>query len=175
MKEILKKVGIIDTLTINLDVERNEFTRQLKQNTEESDLGFGSSFFEIFSSSKKEFKGSVGVNNFKIRKKRKFLDRSSGLAIAKGKVRQKENTTIIEAEISSFKNIMFFFIGFIALVYIIVISQIGFNTEEVPFFAIPFILIYGALMIGIPWFVLRKSTSRLKKELEKDFYFMIRK
>lgn len=88
---------------------------------------------------------------------------------------QKENKTIIEAEISSFKNIIFFFIGFIAVVYVIIISLIGFNTEKVPFFAIPFVLIHGTLIIGIPWFVLRKSTSRLKKELEKDFYFMIRK
>ncbi|MFY9243402.1 MAG: hypothetical protein WAO74_10265 [Polaribacter sp.] len=176
MKEILKKIGIIDALTIQLELDRNEFLKKLSDHTEESNLGFGSSFFEVFSSNKKEFKGSIGINDFKIRKRRKFFDRSSGLAIATGKIHQKENTTIVETEISSFKNNMYFFLGFLILIYIVVITSIIFNSDDnLPVFIIPFILLHGLLMFGIPIFMLRKSTARLKKELEKDFYFIVKK
>lgn len=42
-------------------------------------------------------------------------------------------------------------------------------------FAGPFLFFHAILMFGIPYFIMRRSTQRLKHELEREFYYMTKK
>ncbi len=56
MNEFLKRLKLIDELTLTLPVTRNDFINRLKDVTGEGNAGMPVAF-EVFSSSTKEFKG----------------------------------------------------------------------------------------------------------------------
>ena len=132
----------------------------------------------MFSSSKTEYKGHVGFDNFKIKRKRKFFDMNMNFAVAQGTYKQKENILIIEAEINGFSGMMIPFYVFgiifysIFIVTFILAENIGGGGMA---FVLPFILLHATLMFGLPYFVMRRSTYRMKHELEREFYYMTKK
>jgi len=68
VKEFLKKIRLIDYLVIDLDITKNEFITKLKENVDEGSTGFMSDSFDMFSSSKNEYKGHVGFAKFQNKK-----------------------------------------------------------------------------------------------------------
>jgi hypothetical protein len=51
-----------------------------------------------------------------------------------------------------------------------------FNGENtVPFFMAPFLLIHMSLMIGVPYFIIRRSVNRMAYDLERDFHYWVTK
>lgn len=177
MKELLKKLKLIDHLQINLEIQKNDFVHKLSEQVDEGSTSFFSDVFDIFSSSKKEYKGIVDANRFKIKRKKKFFDVNMNMAVANGTYTQKENKLIITTEINGFTNMMIPFYIFCVLIYGAIF--IGFlfagNTEGSAFSVFPFITIHAAFMMGIPYFMMRKSTKSLKHELEREFFFLTRK
>ncbi len=177
MKEYLKKLKLVDQLTTEIEIERNQFVGRFKEHVDQGDTSIFSDIFDVFSSSKNEYKGNVNHAGFKIKRRRRFFDMNMGLAIATGKFHEKENTLVISTEINSFHGIMIPFYIFIAIFYLIFIfgfSFVAFTGEsngEVAF-AIPFLLFHAAFMFGIPYFMMRRSTSRMKRELEREFFYM---
>ncbi len=169
---------MIEYLTTELEIQKNEFVTKFKNYVDEGDIGYFSGAFDVFSSSKNEFKGHVGYENFKIKRRRRFFDMNMNFAIAKGKYRQKGDKLTIEAEINGFSGMMIPFYIFIIIFYSIFIF--GFfmadnieGTEQI--FIVPFICIHALFMFGIPYFMMRRSTQRLKHELEREFYYMTKK
>ena len=73
--------------------------------------------------------------------------------------------------------IKFFYI-FIIVFYLIFLVFFLFTSffekDTVPFIVLPFILVHAMLMLGIPYFVMHRSVSRMKYELERDFHFWTR-
>lgn len=175
MKELLNRLKLIDYLTTEIEIQKSEFVTRFKENVDEGSTGIMSDTLDVFSSSKNEYKGFVGDDNFKIKRRRRFFDLNMNLAVAKGVYRQKDNILIIDTEINGFSGMMIPFYIFVALFYTIFITAFIFadniegNGAE---FAIPFIIIHAAFMFGIPYFIMRRSTSRMKHELEREFYYM---
>lgn len=175
MKDFLKKLKLIDYLNTELEIDKHDFVNRLKANVDEGGTGMFSEAFDAFSSSKNEYKGHVGLDDFKIKRRRKFFDMNMNLAIAKGTYEQRENNLIINTEINGFSGMMIPFYGFLIVFYLIFIFV--FSTAEniegnMDFFALPFIIIHAAFMFGIPYFIMRRSVSRMKHELEREFYYM---
>ena len=75
MKTFLEKIKLIQYTSIELNTEKNDFVRKLRQNIDESDLSWGSSMFEAFSSSKNDYKGTVNFNGFKLRKRQRMFQK----------------------------------------------------------------------------------------------------
>ena len=174
MKSILKRLRLVDHLTTEIPIEKKDFVDRLTRNVDQGDIGTFLSAFEVFSSSKNEYKGTVTFDSFKIRRRRRLFDVSMGLAVAEGSFRQKENILVVEATITGFRRIFIPFLFFIAFFY--VAFTISFIVSNAPgnmgWFVIPFIFIHAAMMLGIPYYMMRRGVSRMKYELERDFYYI---
>ncbi|KQC29839.1 hypothetical protein [Flagellimonas eckloniae] len=178
MKEFLKKIKLIEHLITDVEIQKTEFVAKFRQHVDEGSTGMFSDTFDVFSSSKNEYKGQVGYEGFKIKRRRRFFDMNMNLAVARGTYRQSNEKLIIETEINGFSGMMIPFYLFAIVFYSIFIGTF-FMTDNIEGngagFALPFILIHAAFMFGIPYFIMRKSTKRMKHELEREFYYMTKK
>ncbi|MFK8061433.1 MAG: hypothetical protein AB8B78_15270 [Polaribacter sp.] len=179
MEEFLRKIKLIDSFSISLKTNKNDFVSSLRTNIDEADIdGFFSSAFEIFSSSKNIFKGQANHSGFKIRKRKRFFDRQFGFAKATGNYREKEGKLIVSGQIKSWNNFMYFFFGFAILIYSIFIFSFFFKSnsfDNLGIIVLPFILLHAVFMIGIPYFAMRSGLKKLKQDLEREFHFIVSK
>lgn len=179
MENFLRKIKLIDSFSILLNISKNDFVSNLRNNIDEAEIdSVFSSAFEIFSSSKNVFKGQANHSGFKIRKRKRFFDRQFGFAKATGTYREKDDKLLISGQIKSWNNFMYFFFGFALLIYSFFIIGLVLDSNsfgEVGFIAIPFIFIHAAFMIGIPYFAMRSSLKKLKQELEREFHYIVSK
>ena len=175
MEEFLRKIKLIDNFSISLNTNKNDFVFALRKNIDEDDIdSVFSSAFEIFSSSKNIFKGKANHSGFKIRKRKRFFDRQFGFAKATGTYREKDDKLLVSGQIKSWNNFMYFFFGFVILIYIVIIFSFN-SLDEGSFIAIPFIIIHAAFMLGIPYFAMRSGLKKLKRDLEREFHFIVSK
>ena len=180
MNKFLKRIKLIDHFTIELHIQKREFVDQLKKQVDEAEIGIISDLFDVFSSHRNEYKGKVDSDGFKIKKPRKFFDMTVVKATAIGTYEQKSDRLIIHTEINGFQGIMIPFYLFALVFYSIALVAIPFvsdmNGNTMPhFFVIPFILLHAAFMLGIPYLMMRRSTKRLKYDLEREFYYLTKK
>ncbi|TCI85907.1 hypothetical protein [Tenacibaculum sp. M341] len=173
MKEFLQKIGLIKRTYIELKTEKNEFVKKLRNSVDESNLGWTSSFLEPFFSSENDYKGTVDNNGFRLRKRLKMAQQANGMPIAKGKFRQKDDLLLIELEINGFKKAFYFIYPFLLLIYVFFI--IGFSFVNDFWVIIPFIVLHASFMIFLPYFFMRKGVKNMKKELEKEFVYIVNK
>ena len=175
---ILERLRLVDHLTTEIPIEKKDFVDRLTRNVDQGDIGTFLSAFEQFSSSKNEYKGTVTFDSFKIRRRRRLFDMNMNLAVAEGSFRQKENILVVEATITGFRRIFIPFLFFIAFFYVAFIISfiISFTVSDTPgymgWFLMPFIFIHAAMMLGIPYYMMRRGVSRMKYELERDFYYI---
>lgn len=180
MEEFLKKIKLLDEFNISLNIDKNKFSSEFRNQVEEKDIdGLFSSAFEVFSSNKKKYKGFVNFNEFKIRKKRSFGNRKFGNIKAKGRFIQNGEKLKISTEIRGWNNFMLIYFGVILVFYVVFLSffLIGFDSSSnISFyFFIPFIAIHALLMFGLPIYQIRKGVASLKQDLEREFHFVVSK
>ena len=174
MKDFLRKIHLTNNFTIEFEIDKNDFFKILQSNVDESQPDF----FDAFSSSKNEYKGIVTQDSFEIKRKRRFFDMNFNFAKAKGTIIQRHSELIIDTEINAFQgNMIFMFISLIAfyLVFIIAFATADDINGDATGFAFPFILVHALFMFGIPYLLASRSVSRMKYDLERDLYFMIKK
>ena len=175
MKEFLKKIKLIEHSTTELNIEKDEFVTTFKQYVDEGGTGFMSDSFDVFSSSKNEYKGHVGFDSFKIKRRRRFFDTNMNLAVASGIYRQEENTLVIETEINGFSGMMIPFYLFALVCYSIFIVTSFFAEDTGGIgagFALPFLIIHASFMLVFPYFMMIRSTKRMAHELEREYFYM---
>ncbi|WP_200975642.1 hypothetical protein [Echinicola sp. 20G] len=175
MKDFLRKLKLVKDISIELNIQKNDFVSNFKRNVDEGSTGFMSDAFDIFSSSKNEYKGYVRFDHFKIKRRRRFLDMNLNLAVAKGTYVQRGDLLIVETEINGFNGAMMPFYIILPIFYSIFIVVLIFNEnvggKEVGF-AIPFLIIHAAFLLGIPYLMMRKSINRMAHELEREFFYL---
>lgn len=175
MKEFLKKIKLIENFQIQLNTDRNTFYTKLKDIVEYGGTDYFSSMFEVFSSDKREYRGSVNYDSFKIKRKRKLFDTNYNIAVASGKISDFDGKTNVNIEINSFS---YFFIPFFIILiifYSFFIFSVFFSGDNPPIFVIFFIFLHACLMFGLPYFIARRSVKRMKYELEREFVFITQK
>lgn len=178
MENILRKLKLISDFKTELEIEKSEFVERLKLHVDPSEFGLFSNINDIFSSSKNDFKGYVGRDYFEIKRKRSFFDGNKNLATAKGTYLQNGNKLLINVKVKGFNKSFIPFLIFIPIIYIIAIITFivaSTNDTEIPFFILPFILLHGALMLGIPYFLMKRSLKNMEKELEREFFYLTKK
>lgn len=171
MEEFLKKVKLIDEMEITLPIGRTEFASRLREVTDEGSVGLLSSPFEVFSSSKKEFKGDVTNGSFKIKRRQRIFDATASTAIAEGTFSERNDSLVIRTQVNGFSNAYLVLYGALVLFFVFVIVvflQAGIKDATI---AIPIILIQSVIMLGLPYFMMRRSVKRLKYDLEREFFY----
>ena len=175
MNDFLRKVKLLEHITIELDSTKTDFIKIFEENVDESDLGFSDYFFEALTTGKEEYKGKIDNHLFKLRRRKRLFDTNRNFAVAEGTMAEKNGKLVLETEIKGFHYMMKFFYGFIVVIYLIFIVGFAFSTvsgkNTIPSFALPLIAVHALLMLGIPYFVMRRNVSRMKYELERDFHF----
>ncbi len=172
MKAFLRKIKLIDDWTMHLEISQQEFVDKLSTITEEREIGLFADAFSPFLSTKKEYIGHVGFDEFKIKRRSRFFQQNQNLATADGTFTETDGQLTIETEINGFNNFMklFYIILLIALTTLITVSiNLGRNADYTPLFTI---LFFGALMIFITYLVMRVSISRMKYDLEREFFYL---
>ncbi len=175
MKDILRKLKLIDSFTIKLELSRAEFVNNLQNITDKGHIGMFSDSLDAFSSSKKELKGHIDYNGFKIKKRRRFLENNFHMATASGTISESEGNLQIETEISGFNNFILMFYIFLIVFYSILIFNVWNFDNNSDFFPTSLLIFHGTLMFSIPYFMMRRSVKRLKYELEREFFYLTKK
>ena len=172
MKEFLKRIKLIDSMTTTLQTSKVEFVNRLKEIIDEGNTGMMSDTFDVFLSSKNEFKGQINFNSFKVQRRRRVFDTNMNFAVANGTFTENNGQLTIETEINSFNNFFIIFYAFLIIFYSIFFLDFLDSDNNGEFIAIPFILLHGTFMFGLPYFMMRRSVKRLKYELEREFFYL---
>ncbi|WP_281633608.1 hypothetical protein [Flavobacterium luteolum] len=175
MDDFLRRIQLIKDISIQLPVSKIDFTKKFKDNVDESDLGYEP--FEMLKSSNNEYKGNILNNNFELKKRRKFFDTNYSFAKVKGELKEENNTLDVKLEINAFGKRMIAFFAFAFIFYLIFFTGAIFSASEtnVPFFILPFLLVHMCFMLGIPYFVMRRSVKRMIYDLERDLHYWVTK
>lgn len=174
MNDYLKKINLAQEINIELQISKSDFTKKFRENVDESNLGFEP--FEVFTSSKNEYKGFIENNSFELKKRQKLFDTNYSFSKATGTIVQETDKLIIKTLICGFQKKMFVVFGFLIVFYAIFLSSIFIGDDNAPkFFILPFLLFHASLMIGIPYFVMRRSVKRMVYDLERDFHYWVTK
>ena len=176
MKEFLRKLKLVDHLTVELEIEKSDFVERFKQVVDFGSVGEFGSLFDLFSRSKNEYIGSVHEGGFMIKRKRKLFNPALSMAVATGQFIQKGQKLTINSEINSFKGRMVFFYAFAFIFYCIFVAAFFIPSEgqssSMNSYFLPFIFMHAAFMFGIPYFFMRSATKAMKRELEREFFYL---
>lgn len=174
MSDFLRKINFIKDIVIQLPVSKIDFIQKFRINVDESNLDYEP--FEVFQSSTNEYKGYIGDYIFEIKKRRKLFDMNYPFfAKVTGELIEENDQLTINTEISCLKKRMVLFLVIILLFYLSFFIMIFNDKNTVPFFMAPFFLIHMSFMIGIPYFVIRRSVNRMAYDLERDFHYWVTK
>ncbi len=171
MQNLLRKYKLIEAVTIKLPLDKAEFVSRLRLHVEPGGTGLLGDPFEAFSGKNKEFRGTVDLDGFKIRKRRKIFEAYSGLAKAEGTFHQEQDQLNIATTINGFHGVFYFYYLIVTLIYAGFVVAF-FTVDDMPVFVIPFIILHAALMYGIPFFIMRRSVQRMKRDLEREFFYL---
>lgn len=173
MKEFLRKIGLVETLTMELNIPSSVFMHNLKNIVKEAPSGL----LDVFNSTKLVYKGKVDYNTFSFRRKRARFQRNFELVSITGRTEGKDNKTYIDAEISCnkyFYGFLIFLAVFYALFFIGSILALSINSDssKMPFLFIPFIVLHGGFMYWILHSILKHSVQKFKYDIEREFFYL---
>ncbi|PHN01526.1 hypothetical protein [Flavilitoribacter nigricans] len=172
MKDLLKNLGLLVDHQMQLPVDKTRFVGILRENVDD-----GGSLFDVFSSSKNVFKGYVDLGGFELKKRRKLFGRRHNLTKATGTFSQFGDTLQVDTEINGFHWSMAVFYVFVFLFYAVFLGAFFFtdsfdNSDTPPFLPI-FFLLHAAIMIAIPYFLMKSGVKQMKHDLEREFFYLL--
>jgi len=94
------------------------------------------------------------------------------MAVATGKLRQKDEVLIVDAEINGFNKMFIPIFVIVVVVYAFMLVAIFTADTENVSFGFPFLLLHASFMMGIPYVIMRRSTSRMKYDLPRDLHYI---
>lgn len=177
-RKLLQDIKLIDSLRLELPIEKNRFIENLKSTVEKGDVRYYSSFGDLFVKGKKHYRGEVTYEDFKIKKKSSMFENNMTMAVAKGTYQSSETGVTINVEINGFSKMMIPFYIMITVFYLIFISiMISTPSDDsgMSWIGLPFLILHAAFMFGIPYVIARRGVKRLKYDLERELYFLSQK
>lgn len=169
MDKFLKKIKLIETFSISLDVSKNKFISELSKVTEKNELSFFTDLydmFDIFFSRNKKYKGVITTSGFKIRQKIKVANNT--YPSAQGKFIEKNNKLVFETTITGLNNFFYFFYSIGILIFIRILFDSDFLEKNQP--EIIFISLFIIIILISPYFVIREKIKKMKSELQREFF-----
>lgn len=173
MESFFRNLGLIIDHRMELPVQKSWFVRVLQENVAEGSL------FEAFSSNKAVFKGFVDQHGFELKQRRRMFRRKNNPTRAKGVFSQLGDTLRIDVKITAYHWSIILYYLFVVAFFGIFLSAFllgEFDSSGPPH---PMILVFlffqAALMIFLPYFLLKSGVKQMKEELEREFYYLLQK
>jgi hypothetical protein len=171
MNDLLLKLGLMDTLVMELNTSHERFIKAFKENVDPPQF----ELVELFSSSRKPYRGEITENTFLLKRRVTFSTSRIARGKANGKFFPEGDKLVIKAELTAVNtksmllvSLLLIFIYCIIL-FIAIVTQIQDDPPGIPFWVIPFILVHGAFIFGILYFAFKNAVRKLKDDLERDF------
>lgn len=175
MKDILRKLKLIENFTTCIEINKIDFIEKLSTITDKGSFGMFSDSFDAFSSNKKEYKGQIDLNGFKLKRRRRFFDNNGSFAIVNGTFHEENGHLTIYSEINGFHNFFIFFYVVLIIFYSSTFIGTFISEGNIKFFMIPFFILHGTFMFLVPYFIMKRSVKRIKYELEREFFYLTKK
>lgn len=136
----------------------------------------GLEFFESFNSKLSDFKGQVGSNHFKLKRRRRLIDFNTRLALIEGQVKtDRDQSTVaihISLESTTLKFVFGAMVALYALFFVLFLTQ-DFGIENS--FFIPLIPLHGLLMFAIMYFILRYEVKVSRRVFDQFLAHIVSK
>lgn len=165
MIEILKKLKLADSFTLELPIDKQTFIERFNKRVEPSELGIFSSFFEGLSSNNSRYKGKVDRSGFKLRLRKGLSRYKQQKAIAEGDFEGKNDSLIIEVSINGMDITVYLSILALVILNILVglnILPLRFEQGAVRLAVLFFFWIFYLVMT---YFTVRKSVKEIQEDL----------
>ena len=172
MKELLRRIHVIDDIHVELDIQKNEFVNNLNAHLDEGSMSVLTDSVDVFTPNNKKYKGHVTADEFKIKLRRKFFDPKMNISIATGGLTQHGDILEIKGEVNGWNGLIIPFYIFLLCVYLVFLGWFLYDRNlhsSLPPTVIPILVAHLVFAIGAPYYLMRKSTKTLKEELEQDF------
>lgn len=176
MKQLLKRVGLIENFTIELPVSSAEFVKALSANIDEPAIDF----FEIPFPGEKIYKGTVRDNSFELRRRKKFIDRGSWLIKINGRFSQSDVNVKVDLELVAFHMAVVPLLAVWPLfgLYIVAVAlkglfHVGEHFNDYSVLGLPFLLTHASFVLSGPYYALRNGLHWAKYNIERDLPFMM--
>lgn len=175
MSKWLDKLGLSEELSLKYYVRPDDFVSLFQKNVDSGD-GLFSGAFDALRFSKTDYRGTITATDFSIRKKKRFFDSISAIALITGQIVREKNGTRLLVTITSFTGIMKFVTWLLAIVYVVAAVFITFSGLIEKHGLIPylFLILHALMLLLIFYFILRRSVSKVASNLDPDFKMMIR-
>lgn len=159
-----------------LKAERVAFVRALSAAVDAKRSGPFSGLFDLFSSSDNVYRGQVDSRGFEIRRKRTWTDRQQNYAVARGSFHQEGSVLRVRGETNGFTKLLIPYYTLLPLFYLafFFIPRLAGGAPAHDAFVFPFITVHAAFMFGLPYLFMRRSVTRMRRELEREFYYIAR-
>ena len=172
LNNFLKKIKLIDTFEINLQLSQHDFIDKLSAVTEKGNLGiFSESYFGL-KKNKKEYIGQISYDSFSIRKQRSFPNAKNNSANATGTMSEDNGNLKIDTEINGFKSTILIFYVCLIFFYAFALPKFLNTNNEREILLIVFFVVQGVFMFTIPYIMMRLSVRRFKYDLERELFFL---
>ncbi|WP_341227117.1 hypothetical protein [uncultured Arcticibacterium sp.] len=175
MREFLKKIKLLDYLDTELEIGKKDFVIRLSRIVDIGRIDIISDSFDVFISSKNKYKGEVSSDGFRIKRRKRLFEMNNGLAVATGSFTQYESKLMVHTEINGFHKIMILFLGVVFLFYALFFIDFfvsGDIRNDFQGYILPLMFIHAVFMLGVPYFLIRRSVMKLKHELEREFFYL---
>ena len=170
MSDFLRSIKLIRDFTITLNCSKSYFMKALAENTKPGSLMLR--MFEILTSGP-PFRGTVGIDQFKIRQRQMAASNRTYMVTVKGTVMERNDKTIITLEASG-ANWMLGFFGMMTVFLFAAAVMILVTSQNFPVFIFPVMLLQVSLILLIPYIMLRRALGNIQREYEKEFHFLVK-
>ena len=169
---LAEKLSLRTTIDTRLPTDRATFYRVLSQAVLDSELGFFADFQGLFAGGDQDFLGYVRLNTFKFKQRRRFFDPNQTFAVAEGSFTEEGDQLRVRATIDGLSTSMKVNFAFMLVLYAFFLT-VTLGAAELPTFALPFFLLHGCLMLGIPYFLARRSVKQMHRHLDREFHYLV--
>jgi hypothetical protein len=172
MNKRLDKLGLSEDLSLKYYVQHIDFVEQFQKCTDPNQSGV----FDVFSSSKIDYRGNVSSSEFAVRKKKRFFDSLSAIPLISGTIQSEKNGTRLLVNVCAFTGIMKYITWMLVFIYVAAAIFLAFSGLATKYGMLPFLfLILHAFVIFLVFYlILRRSVSKVSENLDRDFKLMMK-
>ena len=169
MNRFLRSLGLFDSFTTVLSVPPKDLMADLAKNVDRDQPYL----FDIFTSRKKQFRGTVKEDEFELRKPMNFTIPIDHLSEAHGKVINQNNSLALTVNIQSFHAfpvlLIFSFISVIAILIGLGLIYFVIGKDEFIYGLLSALGLWAftALFLFMPIYFMKWSIRNLKKDIER--------
>ncbi|WEK71557.1 MAG: hypothetical protein P0Y62_08320 [Candidatus Chryseobacterium colombiense] len=168
MSSFYKSIGLYDSFSFDIDMNKTEFSESLKKITYETNTTFISLIPDHGIPTRFEYRGIVNKNDFTIKRRLHFFDSNVLHSVIMGSISGMNNKTSLEIK---FKPFLFHFIIMIVSTVFAMFIAVYISKDENNYFilAIPFFVAI------IQYFLLKRTINRDKYDFLRELNFITQK